>query len=259
LTLLSPAVLVPVRLGSTRLHRKCLSPILGKPAITWLVERLKLARKASSIVLCTTDLPEDKIFDYLCEELGVLVFHGDVENVLKRFFDAASHFHHEFIIIADGDDLFCDPIQIDRVIEMAQAKDLDYIQSTELPFGTNPTGLRTKAIGRVLSIIDEEDTGGFGRFFNIPGLFKVEAIPAYDSALTGHAFRLTLDYPEDLTLFREIFNTLYRPESIFSLREIVDLLISRPDIAQINMMKNEDYWKNYNEKYGGVKYKNDFR
>ena len=56
---MSSAILITARLKSTRLPKKVIKPILGRPMICHMIDRLRLAQVPEQIILCTSDLPED--------------------------------------------------------------------------------------------------------------------------------------------------------------------------------------------------------
>ena len=78
------AVLIPVRLGSSRLHRKALIPIVGQPALGHLLERMKLATGLSRIVVCTTQEAEDGELVDLAVHLGVDYYRGATTDLIDR-------------------------------------------------------------------------------------------------------------------------------------------------------------------------------
>lgn len=51
--------------------------------------------------------------------------------------------------------------------------------------------------------------------------------------------RLTLDYHEDFELFKKIFNELCKEGKIFSFKEIITLLKSKPEIIKINQNRKQ--------------------
>lgn len=67
--------------------------------------------------------------------------------------------------------------------------------------------------------------------------------------------RITLDYPEDLKLMREIYDRLYVPGKVIKLKDILDLIDREPALAEINKGVQEKYWKRF-KKRANVKLKN---
>jgi spore coat polysaccharide biosynthesis protein SpsF len=248
---MKPAIVITARLGSTRLPRKVMTPLRGRSALERLVERLRQARLPESIVLCTSTLPEDDALEALAGDLGIDVFRGDPEDILVRWRDAARALDLGLLVTCDGDDVFCDPEHVDRVIEAWRDGRADYIACTGLPFGAAPTGIARTGLERVCELKRETNTEGQGRFFEDPRVVQRAEVVAPDSVRHDGA-RMTLDYPEDARFFEAVIDELEQPGRVFTLEEIVALLRSRPDIVAINGGLQEEYWARFNARYPAV-------
>src|SRR5690348_12934070 len=84
------AVFIPVRLDSTRLPRKAMLDIEGKPAIVHLIERLQLASLPQMIVLCTTTDSTDDELVGVANSCGIRHCRGSKEDLLKRYHQAVN-------------------------------------------------------------------------------------------------------------------------------------------------------------------------
>jgi len=69
-------ILVAARMHSTRLPRKALLPLAGRPSITHLFDRLRHSKRAASFVLCTSIHPDDAVLAELAAQHGVSWFRG---------------------------------------------------------------------------------------------------------------------------------------------------------------------------------------
>jgi spore coat polysaccharide biosynthesis protein SpsF len=136
------AVFIPVRMKSTRLPNKALLEIKGKPVIEHLIDRVKLAKLPDLIVLCATKHPEDEILVGVAQKNGICYFQGSEKDILDRYLKAALKFGVDFIVNVDGDDVFCDPEYMDRVIELFVKTGADFIKCEGLPFGAAPSGIK---------------------------------------------------------------------------------------------------------------------
>lgn len=246
------AIFIPVRLGSTRLPKKPLIQIKGRTYIEHLIDRAKTAKLPDLIVLCTTIKPEDKIFGDIARENGIECFKGSEHDILKRFFDAADEYGLDFIVDVDGDDVFCDPELMDQTVDAFLETGASFLKWNNLPLGASPNGVKVEALNKVCEIKETHDTEtGWGAYFTDTGLFNVKYLEP-DDELKHPEIRMTLDYPEDLKFMKEIFNKLYVPGKMFTLRDILNLLKEEPAIVEINKGVNEKYWKRF-EKLAEVK------
>ena len=84
---------IQARCGSSRLPGKVLRPLLGRPLLLRMVERVKMARLAGTVVVATTTAAEDDAILALCREAGVLCFRGHADDLLDRHgrIDAVVH------------------------------------------------------------------------------------------------------------------------------------------------------------------------
>ena len=226
-------ITITARTKSRRLPLKALRLINGKPMIQQLIERLKRAKLADDIVLCTSPRPQDTVLVDYAEKLNIKYFRGDATDVLKRLYDAATSFSAEFIVSTTADNPLTDPVYIDRIIEEYRHTDADYITCLDLPLGAFSYGVKTKAIEKVLSLKQERDTEIWGHYFRDSDLFKAVKIEV-EKELAHPEFRLTVDTPEDLKLMREIYRSLQKNDEAFGLREVVNLLQLNPQLLDLN-------------------------
>jgi spore coat polysaccharide biosynthesis protein SpsF len=243
------AVFIPVRLGSSRLPKKPLIEVKGKTLIEHLIDRAKAAKLPNMIALCTTTKPEDRIFQKIAKNNGVECFRGNEHDILKRFLDAAIKFKVDFIVNVDGDDVFCDPELMDKTVQSYLETGASFIKWNNLPLGATPVGLKVDALEKVCEIKDTLNTEtGWGAYFTETRLFKVKYLEPEDENLKKPEIRITLDYPEDLELVKKVYDKLYGPGKVITLREILNLFKKEPALAEINRGVQEKYWKRFRKR-----------
>ena len=71
-------------MGSSRLPGKVLMDTHGRPALAWLVERLRAVPQLDDIILATTTSPGDAELAAWAEANGVACHRGSEEDVLGR-------------------------------------------------------------------------------------------------------------------------------------------------------------------------------
>ena len=92
-------IFIPVRLDNSRLPKKHLQPLIGKPALQHLVERLTLCQEIRKIVVCcTTDSTDDELIDFL-QKKEITFFRGNKKDILQRFLDAAKKFDTDYMLL----------------------------------------------------------------------------------------------------------------------------------------------------------------
>lgn len=235
------AIFVTARTASTRLPNKANLYLYQQTSlITHILKRAKLAQ-SDLVILCTTT---ESIDDQLCvqaTECNVPVFRGSVGDKLERWLGACDKFGVESFVTMDGDDPFCDPNLAGQAF--AQLSNADFIESTEIVTGGFTYAIKTSALRKVCEIKDSEDTEMMWTYFKDTGLFKVEELEGVSPELKRRDMRLTLDYIEDLEMFREIFEILNSQESI-KLLDVVKLLSTREDLREQNLFRQSEFVAN---------------
>ena len=65
------AILITVRTGSTRLPNKSTLQIKNKPTIEYVIDNVKKSKYADKIILCTTNLEQDKVLCEIANKNGI--------------------------------------------------------------------------------------------------------------------------------------------------------------------------------------------
>ena len=109
--------IVQARMGSTRFPGKSLTSLWGPMALLELVlTRVNRARSLDLVVLATSDQPGDDALAPVAEALGVPVFRGDEQDVLRRFCGAVERYPAEAVVRICGDNPLVDPAEVDRLV-----------------------------------------------------------------------------------------------------------------------------------------------
>src|SRR5690349_1171001 len=96
-------IYVQARMGSTRLPGKVMLPIVGKPALQLLIERLRRVSEVDAVVILTTiNRVDDQIVSF-CKEKGIDCLRGSEEDVLSRYYDAAEQRKPDAIVRITSD------------------------------------------------------------------------------------------------------------------------------------------------------------
>ncbi len=245
--------LIPIRLASERLPGKALKHAVGKPMVCHLLDRVFSCRHISdprNVIVCTTEDESDDPLVTTVEAHGASIFRGDRDDLIKRLFDAARTFDLDIILQVDGDDILCDTQYMDLTIGgLLENSELDVMCSEGLPFGINSKSFTMAALERVYSHYrtSKNDTG-FAYYFTKTGLCNVGSLGPVSPDHVDDKIRLTLDYEDDLTVFRHILEGLGDMESLPGLSDIIRFLRENPEVASLNLHHQEDYWARHASK-----------
>jgi len=245
--------LITVRTSSTRLPQKALLKIRGRSAIEHLIDRTKLVKGKDLIVLCTSTNPEDDILKEIAKRNGIKCFRGSLSDKLVRWLGAADKYGIDYIVTVDGDDLFCDPELIDLAIAQMRKNPCDYQETPDtvkpyLVCGGSARCISVKALRKVCEIKDTDDTEMIWDYFMKTGLFNTRYLKVDDLIFHNPNIRATLDYKEDLDFFTKVMNEFNTDVNNIPLRRIVELINRKPEIAEINFFRQQEFLDNQKKK-----------
>jgi spore coat polysaccharide biosynthesis protein SpsF len=228
------AIFITARLKSTRLPKKAIKPIEGKPMIRHLIDRLRLAERPEQIVMCTSPVAEDDPLEDIARDEDIDCYRGEPEDVLLRLTNAAQQFDVDTVISCTADNPLTDPIYIDRLIKFHQDGEYDYSKIEGLPFGTFSYAVSRPAMEEACRIKAKRDTEVWGGYFTETDRFRVGTLQVEEEDVQRPDLRLTVDTPEDFELMKKIFDSLHEKDSVFSLKDVVNLFREKPDLKEIN-------------------------
>lgn len=239
-------VFLTVRTSSTRLPKKALLEINHQPLIKILIDRIKTAKKAREVIVCTTThKSDDKLVKFLRNN-NIKVFRGDRKDILNRLYLAAKKYKVKQFVVVEGDDVFCEPILVDETCKKLSENKYDFLYWKDLPFGVSPVGVKTRKLEKLIRAKKTKDTEtGWGKFIIDSGFFNVGKLRPRNKKWIRPDIRLSVDYPEDFDLVKRIYEKL---STQFSLTNIIELLDKNPTWQKINESVKEKYKQNFEKK-----------
>jgi UDP-2,4-diacetamido-2,4,6-trideoxy-beta-L-altropyranose hydrolase len=201
------AIIVQARLGSTRLPGKILQTLGNQTVLAHCVQRLRQVKGADQVVIATTDKTSDDSVAAAAASYGATVFRGDEQDVLARYLGAARAVNADVIMRVTSDCPLIDADICDAVLQLRAERGADYAANNMprlFPHGLDCEAFTRAALERAAS----EATDPYDREHVTPWLRRMPGLRRAN--LTGPGWpanqhRWTLDFPEDLDFFREIF------------------------------------------------------
>ena len=133
------AAIVQARMGSTRFPNKVMKLIEGIPMVEILLKRLKEAKEIDEIILATSsDAKNIPLVEHV-QKLGFQVYQGSEEDVLGRYYHAASLCSADLVVRITGDCPLVDPELVDQMVRECKKERVDYFSNVFPP--TYPDGL----------------------------------------------------------------------------------------------------------------------
>ena len=230
--------IVQARMGSTRLPGKVLASIEGEPMLWHVIERARRARGVDAIVVATSTAPLDDAIDKFCQSHDIALFRGSENDVLDRYFCAATHYLADNVVRITADCPLIDPQVIDRVVAEFIAEDCDYAANVierTFPHGLDTEVFKyaalTKAAREAKAPTEREHVTPYlrnsGRFSWHNVIADVAVAPGY--------YRWTVDEAGDLEFIRAVYRCLGTTQ-FFDWRTVVELLDAHPELTQLNAM-----------------------
>ncbi|TXD36698.1 spore coat protein [Lujinxingia vulgaris] len=232
---------VQARMSSERLPGKVLMPLAGRPALWHIIERLKRVSQIDEIIIATSDRTDDDPIEALVSWLntpGVRLFRGSRDDVLSRFYLALAQTEAEVVVRITGDTPLICVEHLERMLTHLLQSDAigvdGHFARTGLTLGFGSEAYRVSALvdAHLLAMRPEEREHVTLFIKERPQVYPVDYLKP-DPALCSD-FRLTMDYPEDYALLREIYDALYRPGDIVDCRRVLEWLHRRPDLVERN-------------------------
>lgn len=234
-------VAIQARLGSSRLPRKMLLPILGRSMLDRIVERVRHAKCIDEIVLATTESPEDDDLVSAARDIGIGTSRGPVDDIVERMYRAATETGAGILVRVWGDCPCVDPVVIDKAVTLMEERCVDYASTSIAGEGNSADGfMRTYPYGMDIElyrrgVIDHLRAldDAFYREFpedyvcSHPDLFRIGVL-RHDVDCSD--IYVTVDYRADFETVCGVFEHLYDPARAFGFEEVVALLRNHPEI-----------------------------
>ena len=203
---------IEVRMTSSRLPGKVLMPILNKPVLELLIERVKKANYITDIIVATTTNKDDDPVEELCKKLGIQVFRGSEPDVLGRVHDAHFFINSDIVVELTGDNPLIDPALIDLCVLKFLYSNVDYISTALEPFfpygqaiQVFPFSILKDLNKNALTKLDREHVTP--SIYNNPAKYKVLSITG-NSKQYAPGQRQTLDTQEDFDRIKHVIEDL---------------------------------------------------
>lgn len=232
--------IIQARAGSTRLPGKILRPIIGRPMLDHMLERVKRAKRPDLIIVATTDKSEDDRTAELVKRCGIAVFRGSEKDVLDRYYQAAKSVDADkdtTIMVLLADCPLQDPAVIDEGIRhFVDANDPFAFAGTVLNY---PEGLDFNVFNFAAleeswrnAVLPSEREHVTRYLINHPERFR--ALRWKTGQRDDSKMHWSVDTLADFEFVTKIFENLYSAKPDFSKDDVIELLTRHPELLEIN-------------------------
>jgi spore coat polysaccharide biosynthesis protein SpsF len=212
------ALILQARLDSSRLPRKAMLPLGGKPLLFRVMEALKNIHADIFVLAC----PEDSFetFKPLATEAEFEILAGSKNDVLKRYCDAIRIYKPDRIIRATGDNPFVFTDAANLLYEEAGKLHADYAGYAFIPYGSGVEVVNAEALLKAESEADlpAEREHVCPYLYNHPELFSLHR-PLPPLKWQHPDVKISVDTQEDydrvLRLYDELYQSTYMKDPMF--------------------------------------------
>lgn len=230
------AAIIQARAGSTRLPRKVLKQVAGRPVLSWVVDRVRRSAMLDDVIVATSTQPADDAVAALAAELGVACHRGSEEDVLARYHEAATRHGVDAAVRVTADCPLTDPVLIDEVVQSWLEDPLRYDFVANTLVRRYPRGLDVALVTTAALAVANERAVGTERVHVTPYVrdpqngFRLRSV--LGPLELGH-WRWTLDEPADLAFVREVYRRLV-PFPDYGWERVKRLIEEHPELQGIN-------------------------
>ncbi len=204
-----------------------------------MVERVQRAKLAGTIVVATTTEAGDDVIEELCGKEGLNCYRGSKDDLLDRHYQAGLLHQADAVVKIPSDCPLIDSAVIDKVLQYYLDTDFDFVSNLHpatYPDGNDVEVMRWSTIAKAwkeaTKTMEREHTTPY--IWENPELFTIGNV-AWETGLDySMSDRWTIDYPEDFTFIKTVYEHLYPTDPAFNLQDIVHLTRQNPDIYAIN-------------------------
>jgi glutamate-1-semialdehyde 2,1-aminomutase len=222
----SVTAIVQARMGSSRLPGKSLMPLGSSTVLGQTLYRLSASKRVTKVVVATTaGSLDDRLAEHVTD-LGFPVYRGSEHDVLRRYWEAAREFGGDVIVRITADCPLVDPDLVDEVITKLDETQVEYVSNIEPR--TYPKGLDVEAFTRLELWRTNRDARKAYDLEHVTTYMRRVHEAHHTRASVMHNCgdeswrRWTVDYAEDLTVLRNVFDAL-APHRLFPWTEVLKL------------------------------------
>lgn len=221
-------------MSSERLPGKVLKELNGVPMIQCIVSRAKMAERVDDVIVATSEETSDDLLYDFCVQNDINVYRGDLDNVLKRYYDCATREKADIVIRLTGDNALIDADILDVAVDIFEKQNVDYLNyCQELPIGMHVEVFSYKALEKAVKEADNNECKEHVTLYMYKNTDKFRCVTYSENEMIDHStMRWTVDTPEDYELVSRIYQSF--DTLAFTYQDILDLFERNTELEGIN-------------------------
>jgi len=223
------------RSASSRLYAKPLHRIGSRTILEHLIDRIQATRIVDQIVLAISEGVENEVFIEFANRAGLAYVIGDENDVQHRLILAGESASADILLRATTESPFLYTDNLKTLLDEHITQRAALTVCEGLPDGSYFELIDLRALK------DAHDRGEKRHRSELCTLYMFEHPERYKTLkfqapapVHRPDLRLTVDYPEDLIVCREIATALEKDDPLFSLESIIEYLDANPRLNALN-------------------------
>lgn len=235
------AVIIQARMGSTRLPGKVMMDLGGQSVLSHVMERCLRIKNADVVCCALPETHENDKAAHAAKKMGVEIFRGSENDLLDRYYRAATTLKADVIMRVTCDCPLIDPQVCAAVIDLRQREGVDYA-CNNMPIAW-PHGLDCEVF--TYSILEKsltEEQRPWAREHVCVWMRESESVTRASLPGPGGDIvfqRWTVDYQEDLEFVRSLMKKFPTGITFPQYAEIEAIISAHPELLRINKKHTE--------------------
>lgn len=229
------ATIIACRMKSSRLPEKAILKIGDISSIEVCIKNALRFSNTNHTILATSFIDEDSVLENYTYDSSVIFHKGHPDDVIQRYLDVCDKYRIDVVVRVTGDMQYVSDEICDILLKAHFKSGADYTTARKAAIGTNLEIMNVEALRRIKKYFKSADYSEYMTWYfkNNPDHFNLNYVDLPDELIRD--YRLTLDYPEDLEMFKAI-DKHFSDAAIheYSLRDIFKFLDEHPEVARLN-------------------------
>lgn len=224
------AVIIQARMSSTRLPGKVLMPVMGKPLLGHMVERVRPATSIDELVVATSTEASDDPIARWCGDNGVKVVRGSLSDVLARYYFGALSLHPtpQTIVRLTADCPLHHHAVVDFAAEQFQQRRVDYFSNSFPPYFEDGFDVEVFTFAALERAYREASTADEREHVTPYIRRSPQFTRAFAKYSGAYRHKLSVDSADDFTRVRRVLEGLYPKDPLFSVDDVITHLTQSP-------------------------------
>tara|TARA_B100000401_G_C52630263_1_gene635645 strand:- start:170 stop:844 length:675 start_codon:yes stop_codon:yes gene_type:complete len=218
-------IIIQARLSSSRLPNKVLMEIKGTPLLQFLVERLNTVFDKSKLLVATSTRIEDDKIESFCNELNIQCYRGSLNDVSRRFLEAANLKQAKAFARINGDSPLIDPYIVKKALDIYTNGSYDLVTNAfprTYPAGQSAEVINSRTFSKVYKFMSTEEHFEHvtSYFYENPSKYNIKNFTNIKN-LSDH--RLVVDTENDFIKITKIIKSMNMSHINYGYKELVKM------------------------------------